>query len=313
MPFGLKNAPSIFQRKMDNCFIKYSKFTCVYIDDILVFSKNKQEHIGHLKLVLKEFMDSGIIISSKKAQFFRNNIEFLGTEIGNGKIKLQPHISQKALEYKVETIKDLQRFLGLVNYARPFIKNLGKITGPLYSKIGINGIKSFNSQDYKQIEKIKEAIIEIPEMRLPLDSDYLIIETDGCELGWGAVLKRKPNKYSSKKEEELCRYSSGKYKEKGILNSLDQEILAVGYGLDSFRLFLISKKEILVRIDCEAIVKFHNNQHSKRINQRRWLTFRDKIVNNNYNVIFEHIKGKDNSLADQLSRITLIEFLQEPP
>ena len=88
MPFGLKNAPSIFQRKLDNIFKQYKNFVCVYIDDILVFSINKEEHVSHLKLVLSEFLKQDIVISGKKAQFFRKNIEFLGVEIGDGHIKL---------------------------------------------------------------------------------------------------------------------------------------------------------------------------------------------------------------------------------
>ena len=97
MPFRLKNAPSIFSKKIDEVFRKFRNFICIYIDDILVHSKSRAEHIGHLKLVLSKFLKEGIIISSKKVQFFRSNIEFLGIEIGNGKIKLQPHISKKIL------------------------------------------------------------------------------------------------------------------------------------------------------------------------------------------------------------------------
>ena len=63
MPFGLKNAQSIFQRKMDTIFNQYKNFVCVYIDDILALSKNKEEHISHLKLVLSEFLKQGIAIS----------------------------------------------------------------------------------------------------------------------------------------------------------------------------------------------------------------------------------------------------------
>ena len=87
---------------------------------------------------------------------------------------------------------------------------------------------------------------------MPLDTDYLTIECDGCEEWWGAILKSKPNKYSSKIEEQICRYNSGQYRERGLTSSIDQEILAVNYALDSFRLFLLNKKEILVRTDCEA-------------------------------------------------------------
>ena len=70
MPFSLKNAPSIFQRKMDNIFRDNDSFVAVYIDDILVFSKNKKKHIGHLQIVLKKFEEHGIIISKSKMQLF---------------------------------------------------------------------------------------------------------------------------------------------------------------------------------------------------------------------------------------------------
>ena len=95
MPFGLKGAPSIFQRKMNDIFRKFRKFICVYIDDILVQSKPKEEHIGHLRIVLSEFLKQGIVISYEKALFFRYNIEVLGVETGNRKVLLQPHISKK--------------------------------------------------------------------------------------------------------------------------------------------------------------------------------------------------------------------------
>ena len=128
MSFWLKIAHSIFQRKMDNIFNQYKNFVCVYIDDILVFSKSRKEHVSHLQLVLSEFLKQGIVISGKKAQFFRKIIEFLGVEIGDGHIKLQPHIAKKLLDTPViRDVKTLQQFLGPANYVRPFIKNLRKI------------------------------------------------------------------------------------------------------------------------------------------------------------------------------------------
>ena len=121
---------------------------------------------------------------------------------------------------------------------------------------------------------------------MPFDTNYLIIESDGYEKGWGVVLKARPHKYSNKAEEHICRYSSGQFKEKGLTSSIDQDILPVNYALDSFGLFILNKKEILVRTDCEPIVKFFNNKNSKRINQRRWLAFKDRIINSNCRVIF---------------------------
>ena len=93
---------------MDEIFKKFRNFVCVYIDDVMVHSRPKEEHVGHLKLVQSELLKEGIIINSKKGKSFRSNIEFLGVEIGNGKIKLQPHFSKKILETPlIRSIKTL--------------------------------------------------------------------------------------------------------------------------------------------------------------------------------------------------------------
>ena len=81
----------------------------MYIDDILVHSKSKEEHIAHLKLVLSDFLKQEIILSSERALLLRHNIEFLGVEIRNGTVKLQLHISRTILEAPlIRDIKTLQ-------------------------------------------------------------------------------------------------------------------------------------------------------------------------------------------------------------
>lgn len=136
MSFDLKNELSIFQRKMDALFYELYKFTIIYIDDVLVFSKTKLEHVGHLKKVLSLFMAHGIVISKSKMELFRINVKFLGVKVGDGHIKLQPHISTKILAFpnRIDDIKSLRQFLGLLNYARAFIPNLARLAGPFYAK-----------------------------------------------------------------------------------------------------------------------------------------------------------------------------------
>lgn len=145
----------------------------------------------------------------------------------------------------------------------------------------------------------------LPTLSLPLDKDYLVIEIDNCETGWGGILLRKQSKYDSKSSESICRYTSGKYKEKGHLTSLDYEILAIIYCLDSFMLFICNKQEITIRTDCEAIVKYSHKVKGirKTLSTKRWIKFTDSIINRGLKIHWEHIKGVNNSLADTLSRL----------
>ena len=83
----------------------------------------------------------------------------------------------------------------------------------------------------------------------------------------GAVLLAKPHKYSAKNTEKMCRYSSGKYKEKRNISSIDAEVLAIIYAIDRFRILIISKKEITISTDCEAIVKFYKLKNEKDLHK----------------------------------------------
>ena len=189
MPFELKNAPQIFQRMMYIIFSKYS-FILVYIDDILVFSKTFHEHIKHLELVFEELINNGLVVSRNKIKLFKNQIEFLGLELENGQIKLQEHIVQKINNFpdKLEDLKTLQRFLGLLNYARPCIKNSSQLAGPLYSKTKKTGQKYFNQEDIKLVQKIKELVKNLPTLHLPLENEYKTIQTEASQTGWGGII-----------------------------------------------------------------------------------------------------------------------------
>ena len=121
----------------------------------------------------------------------------------------------------------------------------------------------------------------------------------------GATLLAKPNKYDNKNKEEIYGYSNEKNKEKGNISSIDAELLAVTYSLDSFRLFILNKKEITARTDCESMVRYFNKKNEKRSSTRRWFKFKfmDRITGNSYKINFEYNKGSDNSIVHFLSRI----------
>ena len=87
MPFSLKNAPSEFQNMMNEIFNEYTRFSIVYIDDVLIFSNSIEEHFKHLKIFQKIVRDNGLVISATKIKLFQTNIRFLGFDIYQGQIK----------------------------------------------------------------------------------------------------------------------------------------------------------------------------------------------------------------------------------
>nr|GEW09982.1 ORFIII-like polyprotein [Tanacetum cinerariifolium] len=178
MPFGLKNAPPVFQRKMDKCFIGTESFITVYIDDILVFSKSEKEHAKHLEKMLKICEDNGLVLSPTKMKIAVSTIDFLGAIIREGTIKLQPQIIKKIVNFNEEelkTKKGLRSFLGILNYARNHIPNLGILLRPLYEKTNAHGDKRLKSSDYELVRKIKEQVQNLPDLEIPPENAYIIL------------------------------------------------------------------------------------------------------------------------------------------
>jgi len=133
MPMGLKNAPQIFQRRMDTIFSDCIDFCLIYVDDILIFSLNIAEHANHLLQFIQKSRDHGLILSAKKAEIAKNQIEFLGLKIDQTGIEMQPHICEKITNFpdQLTDCKQVERFLGCLNYISDFIPNLAWLRGPL--------------------------------------------------------------------------------------------------------------------------------------------------------------------------------------
>lgn len=128
MPFGLKNAPSKFQKIMNEIFNFSSTFTIVYIDDVLVFLTNVDQHFKHLYIFFKMVKQNGLVISQRKIKLFQTSIQFLEHQIFQGQItpinwviKFMENFSDKMIDKTL-----LQRFLGCLNYISDYYKNLAE-------------------------------------------------------------------------------------------------------------------------------------------------------------------------------------------
>ena len=294
MPFGLKNAPSIYQRKMDNIFSKYRDFMVVYVDDILICSNTEEDHRKHLLVFAKLCKDNGIALSERKAIIEKKEIKFLGLKLSAAGIKLQPHISRKILEFpdKLDNRNQIEKFLGCLNYAEGFIPDLAKKKHEIQKLLRKNNTKGWNSKHTDIVVSLKEECKTLPELRLPDDKDNLIVQTDASDLYWSAILKTDLN--------EICRYTSGTFSQAEVnYTTHEKELLGVIKGIRKFSLFLL-QKPFVVHTDNTQIQsliqnKLPNTPQYRRLN--RWQAFLS-----HYNFKIEHIRGTDNFLADFLSR-----------
>ncbi|KAL2248349.1 UNVERIFIED_CONTAM: Enzymatic polyprotein, partial [Sesamum indicum] len=212
LPMGLANAPQIFQRKMDNLFKDYFEFMFVYIDDILIASKNRKEHIKHLQIFSDACYKEGFVLSEKKATIAVNKIEFLGILIDETGIELQDHIVEKIRNFpdELKDKKQLQSFLGVVNFTGIFIKDLAK-----YRKDFRLLLKETESSKWKweeihtkRVRELKQVCNNLPKLAIPQDGDELVVYTNANDYRWAAVLIKKTTT-----GEEPYRYTGGHLRE----------------------------------------------------------------------------------------------------
>jgi hypothetical protein len=123
MPFGVANAPATFQREMQRVFRgRLDKSVMVYIDDILVFSRNAEEHAEHVEWVLSQLKLNGYYANPDKCEFFQERVHFLGHVISADGVAVQQHKVDAVVQWPTpQSVSDVRRFLGLTGYYRRFV------------------------------------------------------------------------------------------------------------------------------------------------------------------------------------------------
>ena len=158
MPFGLKNAPAVFQRTMEIVLRDCYDFSAPYIDDIVVFSKDGGEHIQHLREVLEALQKHGLTVKLNKCEFGKNQLEYLGHLIGNGELAVPSHRAAAMSKFlQPRTKKQLRSFLGAASYYRRFIKNFANyssLLSPATSKFA-PGVVNWNEEKLEAFHHLK--------------------------------------------------------------------------------------------------------------------------------------------------------------
>ncbi|XP_019158422.1 PREDICTED: uncharacterized protein LOC109155144 [Ipomoea nil] len=129
MPFGLTNAPTAFMDLMNRVFKPHlDNFVIVFIDDILVYSRDREEHEGHLRIVFQTLREKQLYAKLSKCEFWKDSVEFLGHVINNNGISVDPDKIRAVKEWVVPTtVAEVRSFLGLARYYRRFVLDFAKV------------------------------------------------------------------------------------------------------------------------------------------------------------------------------------------
>jgi hypothetical protein len=149
MSFGLTNAPAYFMYLMNSVFMtELDKFVVVFIDDILIYSKNAEEQAEHLRIVLQRLRDHKLYAKFSKCEFRLESVKFLGHTISKDGISVDPSNVQEVMDWKPpKTVHQIRSFLGLAGYYRSFIPDFSRITKPMTEllKKGVKFVKKLST------------------------------------------------------------------------------------------------------------------------------------------------------------------------
>ena len=295
MPFGMKNAPSTFQRMM-NALTASLEGCVVYIDDVLVYSDTFQEHIRRIQALFQRLDDAGLTINLAKSEIGCAQVTYLGYVVGQGKVRPLSAKVKDIDNFPPPTCKrELMKFLGMSGFYRRFCNNFSEVALPLTNLLGKNVKFIWTECCQAAFEKLKAILTHSPVLVAPDFDQPFALTVDASDLAVGAVLTQKdsdgidhPVGYFSKKlNVHQRRYST-----------IAKEALALLLSLKHFEVYISSGLYPL------HVYSDHNP-----------LTFVTKMRNTNrrlvgwylclqeYDLVMHHIPGKENVVADVLSRI----------
>ncbi|GJT65005.1 putative nucleotidyltransferase, ribonuclease H [Tanacetum coccineum] len=239
MPFGLTNAPAVFMDLMNRVCRPYlDKFVIVFIDDILIYSKTQEEHVEHLRLVLRLLKKEKLYAKFFKCEFWLREVQFLGHVINGNRIHVDPSKIEAVKNWKApKTPIKVCSFLGLAGYYRRFIKNFSKIAKSL--TILTQKCKTFDWGEEQELafQTLKDKLCNAPVLALPDGPEDFVVYCDASRIGLGCVLMQRG---------KVIAYASRQLKihEKNYTTH-DLELGAVVFALKIWRHYLYGTKSVI--------------------------------------------------------------------
>ncbi|TIC91053.1 Transposon Tf2-6 polyprotein [Colletotrichum higginsianum] len=296
MPFGLTNAPASFQTMINHVLREYlDVFVVVYLDDILIFSPTLEIHKEHVHKVLQKLQEAKLLVEPEKSVFHSQRVDYLGFTITPGEIRMDDKKIAAVKDWpRPQNVKDIQSFLGFVNFYRRFLKGYSDKINPLIKLTRKNTTFEWTDEQDKAFEDIKQQVLSEPVLMIPDPRKPFELETDASDYAIGGQL--------GQRDEEGRLHPCGFFSKKLSGPELnyqihDKELMAIIEAFREWKPQLSgTKHEVKVYTDHKNLAHFTT---SKALNKRqiRWSEFLSEF---NFRIIY--VKGTENGRADALSR-----------
>ncbi|QRW21158.1 Retrotransposable element Tf2 protein [Rhizoctonia solani] len=296
MTFGLTNAPAAFQHFMNKLF-KDLLDVCViiYLDDILIYSKDDASHTKHVHEVLRRLMDNQLFCKASKCTFHVTSVEYLGIIVSDKGFSLDKLKIQAVQEWPTPTkVKEVQSFLGFANFLRRFVANFSHLARPLHNLVKKDTPWKWEAREQEAFQSLKDAITNAPVLCHANPTRPYFLETDASGAALGSIL--------SQRQEDGCLHPLGFLSEsfKGAeqnYNTHDKELLAIIRSFEYWRIFLEGT--------LHPITVFTNHRNleywkESRTFNRRHAQWHLLLAGYNFQIIY--CPGKQSGKPDALSR-----------
>jgi len=272
------------------------KFVIVYLDDILIFSRTKEEHLQHVRRVLEKLQQNKLLINLKKCTFLQKELVYLGFVVAENELKMDPEKIAAIKNWpSPRSLFEVRSFHGLASFYRKFIRNFSEICAPMLDTIKkASQPFCWTRAAEENFQLLKRNITEKPILRLPDFSKLFQVRCDASGIAIGAVLSQEDRPvafFSEKLNESLQKYSS-----------YDKEFYDVVQALKHWRHYLLGNEFVL--FSDNSALQYVMQQHKLNHKHAKWVEYLQIFT-----FMLKHISGRANKVANALSRRALL--LQE--
>jgi hypothetical protein len=289
MAFGLTNTPVFFMNLMNKVFMEeLDKFVVVFIDDILIYSKSREDHEHHLRAILGRLRAHQLYAKLSKCEFWLEKIAFLGHILTTKGIEVDPSKVEAVSKWKQPSnVSEVRSFLGMAGYYCRFIKGFSSIARPMTELLKKDNKFVWTPKCEESFQIIKKKLTTAPVLTLPDIYQSFIILCDASRQGLGCVLMQ---------NEKVIAYASRLLKpHEQNYPTHDLELAAKVHALKIWRHYLIGNK-CHIFIDHKSLMYIFT-QPDLNLHQRRWL----ELIKD-YDIEIHYHPRKDNVVADAINR-----------